>query len=63
MTPCTAPCPILQKGAAAAGAGDGVSVLEGGADAPTGMAATEDEYDQEDSFLADSGELVTHVAG
>ncbi|KAI7839202.1 hypothetical protein COHA_007091 [Chlorella ohadii] len=45
---------IKQKGAAAAGAGDGVSVLEGGADAPTGMAATEDEYDQEDSFLADS---------
>ncbi len=34
-----------------------MSVLEGGADAPTGMAATEDEYDQEDSFLADSGEL------
>lgn len=48
----------MQKGAAAAadGAGDGVSVLEGGAGGATGMAATEDDYDREDSFLADSGE-------
>ena len=50
--------PPVQKGAAAAedGAGDGVSVLEGGAGGATGMAATEDDYDREDSFLADSGE-------
>lgn len=34
-----------------------MSVLEGGAgDGATGMAATEDDYDREDSFLADSGE-------